>query len=81
MFYSFILFNDEEIVSGFFNKVKTLTSKKQEGVTEFEQLLNALVFFMGSPTLRENAILMLFVCVYQQLWIQTKVQKNKLPSG
>lgn len=42
-------------------------------VPKFEQLLNALVFFFGSPTLRENSLLLLYVATYQQLWICTKI--------
>lgn len=50
-------------------------------VPKFEQLLNALVFFAGSPMLRENSLLLLYVAAYQQLWICTKIQKQQLPSG
>ena len=33
--------------------------------SKFEELLNALVYFMGSALLRENCLLLLYVQVYQ----------------
>ena len=65
--YSYLFFNDEEIISGFFNKVKSMTSarSKQGGENQFEQLLTALVYFLGSQTLRENCMLLLYIAAYQ----------------
>ena len=91
-FYSYLFFNTEEVIQGFFNKVKNMISNKKAALVEFdengeviipkfEQLLNALVFFAGSLTLRENSLLLLYVSVYQQLWICTKIQKQQLASG
>jgi hypothetical protein len=84
-----VFFNDEPIVQNFFNKAKSLLSTKKAEfddngnvkTSKFEQLLNALVYFMGSAMLRENCILLLYVQVYQQLWITTKIQKIQAPSG
>ena len=61
--YSYVFFNDEEIVSSFFNKIKVMLGKKTEA-GKFEQLLTALVYFCGSSLLRENCMLLLYVCVY-----------------
>ena len=58
-----------------------LSSKQEASPSKFEQLLNSLVFFLGYPILRENSILLLYICVYQQLWICTKTQKIQAPSG
>jgi hypothetical protein len=81
--YAYIFFNDEDIISGFFNKIKSMTSAKSKlgGENKFEQLLTALVYFMGSQTLRENCMLLLYIAVYQQLWICTKAQKAQAPNG
>jgi len=82
MSYAYIFFNDEDIITTFFNKVKGMTSsKKQSDGGKFEQLLTALVYFMGSQMLRENCMLLLYIAVYQQLWICTKVQKSQAPNG
>lgn len=45
---------------------------------KFQLMLNALVFFTGSQLMRENSILLLYVHVYQPLWICTKVSKSQL---
>lgn len=80
MVFSFVLFSDEESVSGFFNRVKSMTGGKKSQQTnetgQFEQLLTALVYFMGCHILRENSSLLLYICVYQQMWICTKVSKT-----
>lgn len=83
LFYSYIFFSDEPIISSFFNKVKAMLSSKgtPEESGKFEQLLNALVFFMGSSLLRESSVLLLYVCVFQQLWITIKVSKQQMPGG
>lgn len=89
MFYAYIFFNDEPIVQGFFGKAKSLLSSKKAELdargnpkaSKFEELLNALVYFMGCALLRENCLLLLYVQAYQQLWITTKIQKMQAPSG
>lgn len=76
MVYAYIFFNDEPVVSGFFNAIKGMTAAKRSGAettSKFEQLLTALVYFLGSQLLRENCTMLLYICVYQQLWICTKV--------
>lgn len=85
MVYSYIFFNDEPVIQAFFNKVGRMTSGKKanesQEVSKFEMLLNALVYFLGSTIMRENCMLLLYIQVYQQLWICTKVQKLQAPNG
>ena len=85
MVYSYIFFNDEPVIQTFFNKVGRMTNGKKtnesQEVSKFEMLLNALVYFLGSAIMRENCMLLLYIQVYQQLWICTKVQKLQAPNG
>jgi len=84
MVYAYMFFNDEPVVSNFFNSVKVMTSAKRNPSdvnNKFEQLLTALVYLMGSQMLRENSALLLYICAYQQLWICTKVQKTQATNG
>lgn len=64
MVYSYIFFNDEEIIQTFFNKVKSMASTKKSDSGKLEQLLTALIYLMGSNILRESCMLLLYVTVY-----------------
>ena len=65
MVYSYIFFNDEQVIQTFFSKVNKMTSAKKstdtQEVSKFEMLLNALVYFLGSAIMRENCMLLLYI--------------------
>lgn len=46
-------------------------------VEEFETLLNALIFFCGSPVLRKNALRMAYLLVFHPLWLKFKTTKQQ----
>lgn len=45
-------------------------------VEEFEALINAMVFFAGSATLRKNAIRMLYLLIFHPFWLKVKTVKQ-----
>jgi hypothetical protein len=79
MFYAYIFYGQEEPMASYFNSIKLLMSNKQQTqMPRFLEMLTALICFSGSQVLRENALLLLYVHVYQPLWITTKVTKSQM---
>ena len=46
-----------------------------------EYLLNALVFFMGSPILKRNALRVIQICMFHQVFLTQKIIKQQQPNG
>lgn len=46
-------------------------------VEEFENLLNAMVFYCGSTLLRKNALRVLYLMVLHPLWLKVKISKSQ----
>ena len=44
------------------------------------QLLNSLVFFSGNSILKENALYLIYIAVFESAWICTKVTKTQIPN-
>ena len=80
LFFAYIFYQDEPVVRATFDKIRSFSMPRKETadakVEEFETLLNAMVFFCGSPILRKNAIRMLYLQVFHPLWLKVKIAKQ-----
>ena len=76
-----MFYQDEPIVKATFEKIRSFSLPRKSAsdvkVEEFETLMNAMTFFCGSPTLRKNAMRMIYLLVFHPLWLRFKTQKQQ----
>ena len=81
IFFSYIFYQDEPVVRGTFDKIRAFSQPRKETTDakaqDFEQILNALVFFAGSPVLRRNALRTLYLAVLHPFWLKFKQSKQQ----
>jgi hypothetical protein len=81
VFYSAMLYGEEQEIKTFFGKLRAIVNNKQDDVQSYEHFLNACVFFSGSSLIRVNALRALFVTVFNPVMLSTKISKSQQTNG
>ncbi|CDW71951.1 UNKNOWN [Stylonychia lemnae] len=79
----YCIYFDEAELKQFFDKFKTLTQLKerQEDLKIQENFQSAVLFFIGSNILRKNAVRLLQIILFHQVYLMQKLQRQQQPNG
>jgi hypothetical protein len=89
IFYASVLYSEESEVKGFFSKLRQLylpskrDDSKDSGASAqtIEEFLTSCLFFAGSLSVRSNALKALFMTIFNQAILGSKVSKSQQISG
>ena len=78
IFYSYVFYAEEPIIKQFFGHLRGFAQANGEAQTleKFESVINALVFFSGSTSLRKHSLRLLYLIVFNPFWLKVRVSKG-----
>ena len=81
LFFAYVFYQEEPVVRETFDKLRSYSMPRKQAtdakVDEFEQLLQAAVFFCGCPALLKNSLRLLYVMIFHPLWLKFKTTKQQ----